>query len=723
MMEAAVDVLKTTFGYDHFRDSQEQVIETLLAGEDALVLMPTGAGKSLCYQIPAIVRPGVGVVISPLIALMQDQVSALLQLGVKAAFLNSTLDYETERMVEDQLANDELDLLYIAPERLNSARMLSLLDRISISLFAIDEAHCVSQWGHDFRSDYLQLTLIEQRYPNIPRIALTATADERTRTEIIQNLHLADARYFISSFDRPNIQYRITQKTSAKQQLLDFIQSEHQGDAGIVYCLSRNSVDKTATWLTTKGINALPYHAGLGKEERANHQQRFLREEGVVIVATIAFGLGIDKPNVRFVAHIDLPKSIEAYYQETGRAGRDGLPATAWMIYGLQDVVKLRQMMGTSDAHEIYKRVERQKLDAMLGLCEIITCRRQAMLSYFGDELKKPCGNCDTCLVPVETWDATEVAQKALSCAYRTEQRFGAGHLVDVLMGKDNAKVQQFGHQRISTFGIGKELSANQWKSVYRQLIARELLTVDAEGFGSLLLTEEARTVLLGKQTLFLRKDPEVKVKGNKKSTTGLNGEDAELWEALRLCRKELADDQGVPPYVIFHDATLLEMVSQRPQSEKEFKNIVGVGEKKLKSYARPFLSIIEEFAMELPSPASNTNSDANEKTDSVNETLLLIKQKFKLEEIAEQRQLTASTIAAHIEKLMHLGEVKLSDVIDLSESEVKQVTELLLEQQPTETDSYPLKPVYQLLGGAYSYEVIRCIRANLINEFEAEYG
>jgi ATP-dependent DNA helicase RecQ len=601
--------------------------------------------------------------------------------------------------------------------------MLSLLDRLSIALFAIDEAHCVSQWGHDFRSDYLQLTLIEQRYPNVPRIALTATADERTRTEIIQNLHLADARHFISNFDRPNIQYRITQKSSAKQQLLDFIQSEHQGDAGIVYCLSRNSVDKTASWLNSKGINALPYHAGIGKEERALHQERFLREEGVVIVATIAFGLGIDKPNVRFVAHIDLPKSIEAYYQETGRAGRDGLPATAWMIYGLQDVVKLRQMMGTSDANEIYKRVERQKLDAMLGLCEIITCRRQALLAYFDDELKEPCGNCDTCLVPVETWDATEVAQKALSCAYRTDQRFGAGHLVDVLMGKDNAKVQQFGHHRISTFGIGKELSANQWKSVYRQLIARELLTVDAEGYGSLLLTEEARKVLLGKQTLFLRKDPEVKVKGKKKSTTGLSGEDAELWEALRLCRKELADDQGVPPYVIFHDATLLEMVSQRPQSEKELKNIVGVGEKKLKSYARPFLSIIEEFAMEAPSPINKTSSDVLEKTDSVNETLLLIKQQFKLEEIAEQRQLTTSTIAAHIEKLMHLGEVKLTDVIDLSESEVKQITELLLEQQPTDTDSYPLKPVYQLLGGAYSYEVIRCIRANLINEFEADFG
>ncbi|MFT5349942.1 MAG: ATP-dependent DNA helicase RecQ [Gammaproteobacteria bacterium] len=722
-MDTAVEVLKTTFGYDHFRDSQKDVIASLLAGEDALVLMPTGAGKSLCYQIPAIVRPGVGVVISPLIALMQDQVSALLQLGVKAAFLNSTLDYETERQVEDQLANDELDLLYIAPERLNSARMLDILDRITIGLFAIDEAHCVSQWGHDFRSDYLQLTLIEQRYPSVPRIALTATADERTRGEIIQNLHLGDAKHFISSFDRPNIQYRITLKTSARQQLLDFITGEHVGDAGIVYCLSRNGVDKTAAWLSGHGIKALPYHAGLPKEERATNQKRFLREDGIVIVATIAFGLGIDKPNVRFVAHIDLPKSIEAYYQETGRAGRDGLPATAWMIYGIQDVVKLRQMMGTSDANEMYKRVERQKLDAMLGLCEIITCRRQTMLAYFDDHLKDPCGNCDTCLVPVETWDATEAAQKALSCAYRTEQRFGAGHLVDVLMGKDNAKIRQFGHERISTYGVGKELSANQWKSVYRQLIALELLTVDVEGFGSLKLTEDARTVLLGKQKLFLRKDPEQKVVRKLKSDTHLIGQDADLWEALRACRKELADEQGVPPYVIFHDATLLEMVSQRPLSEKALMTINGVGAKKLKSYARPFLSIIEEFAMDAPGPISIASTSTQEKSDTVAETLRLIKQGFKLEQVAEERQMTQGTISAHIEKLMHLGEVDLAEVIELSEQEVRKVTELLLEQVPSESDTYPIKPVFEMLGGEYSYEVIRCIRANLINEFQAEMG
>ncbi len=718
MMDAAVEVLKTTFGYEQFRHPQADVIATLLDGQDALVLMPTGGGKSLCYQIPAIVRAGVGVVISPLIALMHDQVNALSQLGVKAAFLNSTLDYETERMVEDQLSNNELDLLYIAPERLTSQRMLALLDRIHIALFAIDEAHCVSQWGHDFRSDYLQLTLIEQRYPSVPRIALTATADERTRREIIQNLHLADARHFISSFDRPNIQYRINQKTNAKAQLFAFIQAEHQGDAGIVYCLSRNSVDKTANWLCTKGIKALPYHAGLDKAERSANQGRFLREEGVVIVATIAFGLGIDKPNVRFVAHIDLPKSLEAYYQETGRAGRDGLPATAWMIYGLQDVVKLRQMMGSSDANELFKRAERQKLDAMLGLCEIVSCRRQALLAYFGDDLQAPCGNCDTCLVPVQTWDATEAAQKALSCAYRTGQRFGAGHLVDVLMGKDNAKIRQFGHQRISTYGVGKDLGANQWKSVYRQLIARELLTVDIEGFGSLKLTEAARAVLLGKEKLLLRKDPEQNVLRKLKSAPGLSGEDADLWEALRARRKELADEQGVPPYVIFHDATLLEMVSQRPLSEAELGNINGVGAKKLLAYARPFLTIIEEFALDTPHSAVQSKPETRENSDTVNETLLLIRQNLKLEQIAEQRQLTLATIAAHIEKLLQLGEVKLAEVINLSEQEVNEVTNSLLDQKPTADGNYPLTPVYQKLEGAYSYEVIRCIRANLVNVY-----
>jgi len=720
-MDAAVEVLNTTFGFDQFRQSQEDVISALLKGEDALVLMPTGAGKSLCYQIPAIVRDGVGVVISPLIALMQDQVSALSQLGVKAAFLNSTLDYEDEINVENQLTNGKLDLLYIAPERLNSPRMLALLDRLQIALFAIDEAHCVSQWGHDFRSDYLQLSLIEQRYPSVPRIALTATADDRTRREIIQNLHLADAQHFINSFDRPNIQYRINLKTKAKEQLLEFIKAEHQDDAGIVYCLSRNSVDKTAQWLSQHGIKALPYHAGLTKDERANNQKRFLREDSIVVVATIAFGLGIDKPNVRFVAHIDLPKSIEAYYQETGRAGRDGLAATAWMVYGLQDVVKLRQMMSNSDANEIYKRVERQKLDALLGLCEIVTCRRQSMLAYFDDKLDEPCENCDTCLVPVETWDATQAAQKALSCAYRTEQRFGAGHLIDVLTGKDNTKVRQFGHQSISTYGVGKDLSANQWKSVYRQLIARGLLTVDVDGYGSLKLTEQARSVLQGEQQLLLRKDPDEKIIRKGKTTSTLIGEDADLWEALRACRKELAEEQGVPPYVIFHDATLQEMVARRPFSETEMRTISGVGEKKLRSYAQPFLTIIEEFAIDAPAAQTSTTPAAVKKTDTVAETLALIKQGFKLDEVADKRKLTKSTISSHIEKLMHLGEVTLAEVIELSDEEINRVKELLLEQVPSDADTYPIKPVYEILGGEYSYEVIRCIRANLINEFEAE--
>ena len=712
-MNSAIDILKTTFGYDHFRDPQQEVVQALVEGQDALVLMPTGGGKSLCYQIPSMVRPGVGVVISPLIALMHDQVNALLQVGVKAAYLNSTLDWETERQIENQLMNGELDLLYIAPERLTTPRMLATLDQIQVALFAIDEAHCVSQWGHDFRSDYLQLSLLAERYPSIPRIALTATADDRTRQEIIQRLQLESAQHFICGFDRPNIQYRITQKTSAKQQLFDFIKGEHSGDAGIVYCLSRNRVDTTAEWLCERGVNALPYHAGLSKGERAGNQDRFLRDEGVVMVATVAFGMGIDKPNVRFVAHIDLPKSLEAYYQETGRAGRDGQPATAWMIYGLQDVVKLRQMLESSVANETFKRVERHKLDAMLGMCEITSCRRQALLAYFGDDLKEPCGNCDTCLVPVETWDATTAAQKALSCAYRTDQRFGAGHLVDVLLGKDNAKVRQFGHSRVTTFGIGKELSANQWKSVYRQLIARKLLTVDAEGFGSLVLTEDARAVLSGSKKLLLRKDPEEKALRKKKSGATLAGQDAELWEALRACRKELADEQGVPPYVIFHDATLMEMVSHRPMSNSELKAINGVGDKKLTSYGAPFLSVIEKFT---PGSVFSNPSLAEEKTDTIAETLTLIKQGMKLQQVADHRQLASSTISNHIEKLMMRGEVVLAEVLDLTDEERNQVTDSLLEQAPTESGGYPLKPVHQALGGVYSFDVIKCVRAHLTN-------
>ncbi|MFW5824385.1 MAG: DNA helicase RecQ [Marinobacter sp.] len=600
-------VLHEVFGYERFRPLQGDIVHELVAGRSALVLMPTGGGKSLCYQIPAIVRPGTGIVISPLIALMQDQVAALQQLGVRAAFLNSSMGPDQARQTENALLMGELDLLYCAPERLLQPRTLDLLDSASLSLFAIDEAHCVSQWGHDFRSDYLGLSMLAERYQQVPRIALTATADERTRREIAERLSLTGARHFISGFDRPNIQYRIAPKTNANKQLLDFIGTEHPGDSGIVYCLSRNKVDATARLLQQKGYNALPYHAGLDARERASNQERFLREESVIIVATIAFGMGIDKPDVRFVAHLDLPKSLEAYYQETGRAGRDGKPSTAWMVYGLQDVIKLRQMLEASQGNDHFKRVERQKMDAMLGLCEITTCRRQALLRYFGDQLEQPCGNCDTCLTPPATWDGTEAVRKALSCVYRTGQRFGVNYVIDVLRGADNERIRQSGHQSLSTWGIGTELSATQWKSVFRQLVANGYLRADPEGYGALVLTERCRPVLRGEATLELRKDPEQKTARRAQAASERRGQpvsDPQGWEALRQKRRELADEQGVPPFVIFHDATLQEILERRPTTLEEMAHVSGVGAAKLERYGEIFLDVLATLA-----PASHADS------------------------------------------------------------------------------------------------------------------
>ncbi len=600
MDDQSLRILHSVFGYERFRAPQAEVIDTLMRGGDALVLMPTGGGKSLCFQIPAIARAGTGVVVSPLIALMQDQVAALKQAGVRAAFLNSTLDVGTARAIEQQFARGELDLLYVAPERLLLERTLDLLARTRLALFAIDEAHCVSQWGHDFRPEYIQLSVLHERFPAVPRIALTATADEPTRREIIARLKLEDARVFISSFDRPNIRYRIRQSggASAREQLLRFIRAEHAGDAGIVYCLSRKRVDEIAAWLAAQGLVALPYHAGLGAEVRAANQTRFLNEEGVIIVATIAFGMGIDKPNVRFVAHLNLPKSVEAYYQETGRAGRDGLPADAWMIYGLQDVITLRQMLEAGDADDTHKRVERHKLDAMLGLCELTGCRRQALLSYFGESLAEPCGNCDTCLEPPETWDATVPAQKALSCAHRTGQRFGVNYLIDVLLGKDDDRIRRFGHDRLTTFGIGRELDQNEWRGVFRQLIGRGLLAVDLEGHGGLRLNDASRPVLRGAERLMLRRDAKPgkakKTKTTREARGPFAGEsDRRLWEVLRTRRLELARKQGVPPYVVFHDATLAEMVERRPQTLDELAHVSGVGERKLAAYGEEFLGLI----------------------------------------------------------------------------------------------------------------------------------
>ncbi len=595
MQRDALSVLQHVFGYHDFRGEQRAIIDNLIDGDDALVLMPTGGGKSLCYQIPSLVRDGVGVVVSPLIALMQDQVSALNALGVRAAFLNSTLSAEQSQSLQQQVRNGELDLLYVAPERLIQPRTLELLHQSPLALFAIDEAHCVSQWGHDFRSAYLQLSLLHREFPKVPRIALTATADPRTRTEIAERLDLTGARHYVSSFDRPNIQYRIERKDGARKQLLRLLRAEHAGEAGIVYCLSRNKVDQTAQWLTDQGIPALPYHAGLSGAMRADHQQRFLREDGLVMVATVAFGMGIDKPDVRFVAHLDLPKSIEAYYQETGRAGRDGEPATAWMAYGLEDAIRHKQMLAQSEGNEQFKRHEHQRLEAMLGLCEVTHCRRQALLHYFGENLEQPCGNCDTCLNPPQTFDATEASQKALSCVFRTGQRFGVNHLVDVLTGNRSDKVAAAGHDHVSTWNIGGEFSASQWRAIYRQLVARGLLAVDADGYGALKLTETCRPYLRGEVPLHLRKDAAKSAERTRRSKPQVAEADRQLWEALRARRKQLAEEEGVPPYVIFHDATLMDMLALRPRDRYEMAAVSGVGDRKLEAYGDAFLTVLEE--------------------------------------------------------------------------------------------------------------------------------
>ena len=598
-MNQALEVLHTVFGFQSFRAPQEDIIATLIAGGDALVLMPTGGGKSLCYQIPALVRKGCGVVISPLIALMQDQVQALQQLGVRSAFLNSTLDAATVRQIETALARGELDLLYLAPERLKQPRTRELLQNSNIALFAIDEAHCVSQWGHDFRADYLELGILHQLFPDVPRIALTATADVRTRGEIIARLDLGSARQFIAGFDRPNICYRITLKDNPRHQLLRFLRTEYPAAAGIIYCLSRVKTEETAKWLQGEGFNALPYHAGLDAKMRADHQSRFLREEGLIMVATIAFGMGIDKPDVRFVAHLDMPKTIESYYQETGRAGRDGAPATALLLYGLQDVIKLRQMMAESDGSDEHKRAEQHRLNAMLGLCEITSCRRQSLLRYFGDDMAKPCGNCDTCLVPVSTWDGTEAARMALSVVYRTGQRFGVNHLIDVLLGVENDRIFQFDHHKLSVFGLGRALDKNQWSSVFRQLVARNFLSVDIDRFGALTLEEKCRPLLRGEETIALRRDekkalPHRKTSGKKAQASEVPFDiDEKLWEALRECRLRFAEEQKVPPYVIFHNSTLEDMCRLMPENLSAFGEVSGVGERKKDKYGPAFLDVI----------------------------------------------------------------------------------------------------------------------------------
>jgi ATP-dependent DNA helicase RecQ len=594
----ALHLLNTVFGHPEFRGPQEAIVSHVAAGGDALVLMPTGGGKSLCYQLPALLREGTALVVSPLIALMQDQVAALRQLGVRAAFLNSSLKENEVITTKRALRMGELDLLYVAPERLVMDSMLEQLSQMygesRLALFAIDEAHCVSQWGHDFRPEYLQLSLLHERFPGVPRIALTATADPQTRDEIIRRLQLEEARVFLSSFDRPNIRYSIVDKDEPRAQVLRFIEEEHPGEAGIVYCLSRKKVDETAAWLAERGVRALPYHAGMDGSARADNQARFQREDGIVIVATIAFGMGIDKPDVRFVAHLDLPKSIEGYYQETGRAGRDGEPADAWMAYGLGDVVQLRRLLEQSEGNEEFRRLSFAKLDALLGLCETAGCRRVRLLGYFGEE-SVPCGNCDTCLEPPQTWDATEAARKALSCIYRTEQRFGALHLIDVLLGWQTDRTSQWNHDKLAVFGIGAELDEATWRSVFRQLVALGYARPDHDAFGGLRLTAASRPVLKGEQRVEMRRQAAVSRK--KKKLKGASGAASPLFDRLKAWRAEQARAQSVPPYVVFHDSTLSAIASARPRDIETLSAIGGIGVKKLERYGPALLRLLKEEA------------------------------------------------------------------------------------------------------------------------------
>ena len=706
--DPALQVLRERFGYDAFRHQQREIIDTLLGGEDALVLMPTGGGKSLCYQIPAILREGVGIVISPLIALMQDQVDALAQNGVRASFLNSTQTPEQQQAVRRQLLEGEIELLYVAPERALTEDFLNLLERARIALFAIDEAHCVSQWGHDFRKDYQSLYRLHERFPQVPRIALTATADRRTRDEIEQQLQLQQARKFIHSFDRPNIFYRISEGQNNRQRLWDFLSAHHPQDAGIVYCLSRKQVESTAAWLRQKGRNALPYHAGLDKDTRAEHQRIFLQQEGVIIVATIAFGMGIDKPDVRFVAHLNLPKNIESYYQETGRAGRDGEPANAWLAYGLQDIITLRQMSQDSDASDAHKRNLHSKLEAMLGLCEQAACRRQTLLAYFGEDLPEPCGHCDNCVSPPATWDATEAARKALSCVYRTGQRFGVNYIIDVLLGKEHEKIQRNGHHRISTFGIGGELSSAEWHSLMRQLIALGYLYSDAEQYGAIKLDPRCKPLLSGQESLQLRKhEPREKTRSGGKSkaaSASVRMADQPLFEALREYRREQAERQGVPPYVILHDKTLKAIAEIRPGNISRLSQIIGIGAKKIELYGDDLLEIVQQFPLD---PTLD-----NSLPDTVNETLKRLRAGASPQQIAADRELAESSIYGHLAQAIEAGLIELEAVTDLAPEQIDEIRYAL--EMALEEEDFRLKKVHEALDGEYDYGLIKCVLASL---------
>ena len=709
-MAEAHRVLEEVFGYSAFRPHQGDIIETLIGGGDVLALMPTGGGKSLCYQIPALVRRGAGIVVSPLIALMQDQVDALKEAGVRAAFLNSSQDRNAQDAIERQLLGGQLDLLYVAPERLVQDRTLRLLEKASIALFAIDEAHCVSQWGHDFRPEYRQLKVLAERFPSTPRIALTATADHRTREEIAHELCLDDARRFVASFDRPNIRYTIAEmgSMSARERLWNFISAEHPNDAGIVYCLSRKSVEETADWLVRKGRKALAYHAGLEPDVRRTAQERFLKEEAVVMVATVAFGMGIDKPDVRFVAHLNLPRSMEAYYQETGRAGRDGEPANTWLAYGMQDIIQQTQWIASSEGSELFKRTQRQKLDALVGLCEAAACRRQLILAYFGETGTAPCGNCDNCLEPPKTEDGTVRAQMALSAVYRTGQRFGVGYLIDVLHGKENERACRNGHDRLSVWGIGKDTEATVWRSLFRQLTARGYLASDDEGHGTMLLTEAARPVLRGEEPFLLRLAPprekKAKAKAAASTASSIADGDRPLYDALRALRLRLATEAKIPPYVICHDKTLAELATRRPSDDDGLHGITGLGASKIKRYGQAFLETIGRFG-------TDTAYDSR-LTPTVNQTLALHRAGVAPENIAAERNLDLSTVFTHFADAIEAGVISADDVLDLDPADVDEI--LAVFERLGTLDSGKLGPAHAALDARFDYGILKCLLAEL---------